>query len=104
MKGILGLKRRGSIVVLVLSSPASQTMSSEQAQDTCIDCQTVSQTEEPASSRLAAPKNDESSFAKSILRAGGSAAVQEDVMNPATFPLPNLSKEVHVVIEYCNRW
>jgi hypothetical protein len=28
----------------------------------------------------------------------------EDVMNPATFVKPDLKSEVHVVIEYCNRW
>lgn len=28
----------------------------------------------------------------------------EDVMNPSTFVKPDLKSEVHVVIEYCNRW
>jgi hypothetical protein len=80
-------------------------MSSEQPQDTCIDCQPVSRNEEHAfSGPSASMKSEEGLAISGAPEAATSNAVQEDVMNPATFPLPNLAKEVHVVIEYCNRW
>lgn len=28
----------------------------------------------------------------------------EDVTDPSTFIKPDLKSEVHVIIEYCNRW
>lgn len=57
------------------------------ANDNCTDCQPNSSTAEAAVSPAVKPLKQ-----------------SEDVMDPSTFVKPNLQFEVHVVIEYCNRW
>lgn len=55
------------------------------ATENCTDCQPIAESA-PSTATLA------------------KTAKPEDVLDPTTFVKPDLSSEVHVTIEYCNRW